>query len=93
MSTVQSTAQARPLSRLHIPRTLVALAVVVALAAAALTAVLVASGGSDAAAPQRSAHAASLRQHFGGRAEGPGVRSESRSGAANDGTDHAGARP
>ena len=93
MSTVQSTAQARPLSRLHFPRRLVTLAVVVALAAAALTAVLVASGGSGTASPQRAAHAASLRQHFGGRAEGPGIRSESRSGPANDGAEQGGARP
>jgi hypothetical protein len=90
MSTFQTTAQAGPFTRLRLPRRLVMLTLVVALAAAAVTVALVASGGTSSAAP-RGAHAAIERQYLGGPGEGRGVRIESP--AANDGSQHPGARP
>jgi hypothetical protein len=66
---------------------LVALALIVALAAAALTAVLVASGGSGSAAPG-TAHATPQRQYIGGPGEGRGIWTAQPSAPANDGSQH-----
>jgi hypothetical protein len=85
MSTLQNTLQ--PVQ----PR-LVALALIVALAAAALTAVLTASGGPGSAAP-RGADAAVQRQYIGGPGEGWGISTAQPSAPANDGSQHSGPRP
>jgi hypothetical protein len=95
MSTFPSTARAGLAGRLQVPTRLVALALVLAIAAAALTAVLVSSGGR-AASPAPSA--AVQRQYLGGPGEGapdmrPGARSQSRSLPANDGSQRFGRRP
>jgi hypothetical protein len=93
MSAISNTAQAVPSRRLRLPRKLVAVALVVALAAAALTVALVASGGSGSAAPRSVAQAAPQRQYFGGPAEGRALAGERPSAPANDGSEHSGARP
>jgi hypothetical protein len=92
MSTIENTTPAALAEHLRLPPRLVMLALVMALAAAALSVALVTSGGSGSVALPAS-HAAVQRQHFGGPAEGRGLRSKTPSAPANDGGQHFGARP
>ena len=92
MSTIESTVHAGLATRLRVPGLLVALTLAVAIAAAALTVALIDSGGSGGGVAPQSVQAAPEGQYLGGPAEGRGGSGQT-SAPANDGSQHAGARP
>jgi hypothetical protein len=93
MSTITNTAQAAVASRLRLPRRLVMLILVAALAVVALTAAVLATSGSGASGPQHAAQLAPQRQYHGGPAEVGRAGSEPQSAPTNDGSQRSGARP